>query len=387
VGTTEAGGAIQDRPPAVAYLDGANWEAFYRAGRAVQGRPYVMVHKGERTRARVGPFSAIGPDVVLMVGGNHPISWVTTFSLRELYDLPGAYEGNPTSRGDIDIGADVTIGRGARVLSGVSVGHGAVISPLAVVTKDVRPFAVVEGSPARETARRFSDVEVDRLLGLAWWEWPAARILEELDPPDPFRRALHDEIEARKRKVRRSLVDLRRARRLAGWALRGAAARIDPPVPPLTPSDFPTRIWSYPTSVFEMGWGVGGGCPPIVHHDGSGRTRATVGNYCSLAYDAELVLDGGSLPSPLSAVALGLDPAAGRAVVAAYAVVTEDVRPFAVVAGNPAREVSRRFDDDIVEALLAIAWWNWPEELVRERGEDLASPDLPAFIERYRDGV
>ncbi len=209
-------------------------------------------------------------------------------------------------------------------------------------------------------------------------------------------------------------MDVTRARRLAGRALRKVASRVDPLPPPITPSDIPAEPWSYDPSVLEIGWGRGSSCPPVVHHDGSGRHRATIGNFCSVAYDCELVLDTGAAPSHLSAVALDLERDAGRgpvpgdivvgsdvwltrgarilpgvtighgAVVAAYAVVTEDVRPYAIVAGNPARETSRRFDDETVEALLEIAWWEWSEDLVRERYADLCTPDVRSFVERYR---
>ena len=407
--------AIEDRAPAELYVDGANSPRFYRPGRAVTGRPYVMVHKGERTRARIGAFSSVGPDVVLMVGGNHRIDWVPTFAVREMYDLPGAFEGNPASRGDIEIGADATLGRGARVLSGVTVGHGAVVSPYAVVTRDVRPFAIVAGSPAREVGRRFADADVDRLFTLAWWEWPAERIIRELRPGPATWRALRAEIDERNRRT--PPVDLTRPRRLAGRALRKVASRVDPLPPPPTPSDIPTEPWSYDPSLLSIGWGRGSSCPPVVHPDGSGRYRATIGNFCSVAYDCELVLETAAVPSHLSAVALGLDPDAGRApplgdivigsdvwvtrgtrvlpgvtighgaVVAAYAVVTEDVRPYAIVAGNPAREVGRRFDDETVEALLEIAWWEWSEDVVRERYQDLCTPDVRSFVERYRARV
>jgi acetyltransferase-like isoleucine patch superfamily enzyme len=412
VGAVEQDVAIADREPSAWYLDGANHHRFYRPGRAVLGRPYVMVHKGERTRATIGAFSSVAPDVVLMVGGNHRIDWVPTFAVREMYDLPGAFEGNPASRGDIEIGADVTLCRGARVLSGVKIGHGAVIGAHAVVTKDVRPFAIVSGCPAREVGRRFTDEQVDRLLELAWWDWPAERVIHELRPPAPVWHHLRAEIDERNRRT--SPVDITRPRSLAGRALRKVASRVDPLPPPPTPSDIPLEPWSYEPSVLEIGWGRGSSCPPVVHHDGSGRYRATIGNFCSVAYDCELVLDTGAVPSHLSAVALGLGREAGNeplrgdivigsdvwltrgsrilpgvtvghgAVVAAYAVVTEDVRPYAIVSGNPARETSRRFDDDVVEALLEIAWWEWSEETVRERYEDLCTPDVRAFVERYR---
>jgi acetyltransferase-like isoleucine patch superfamily enzyme len=68
------------------------------------------------------------------------------------------------------------------------------------------------------------------------------------------------------------------------------------------------------------------------------------------------------------------------AVVGAGSVVVSDVRPYAVVVGNPAREVSRRFSDDQVDALLRIAWWEWPVEQILTRASLLCSPDIDAFI-------
>ncbi len=156
-------------------------------GRASYGRPRV-VNDPYQTRVRVGAFVSIGVDVVLLDGGHHRTDWVTTFPLRAALDLPGKYQdGHPRSGGDIVIGNDVWIGRGARVLSGVTIGDGAVIGGYSVVAKDVRPYAIVVGNPAREVRRRFSEEQIDALLAIAWWEWPMAKILEcvpELSDPD-----------------------------------------------------------------------------------------------------------------------------------------------------------------------------------------------------------
>ena len=71
------------------------------------------------------------------------------------------------------------------------------------------------------------------------------------------------------------------------------------------------------------------------------------------------------------------------AVVAARAVVAGEVRPYAVVAGNPARELRRRFDDATVERLLSIAWWNWPVEKIARYARELMRADVGA-LERAR---
>jgi acetyltransferase-like isoleucine patch superfamily enzyme len=146
-------------------------------GRCSYGDPLVATFPGDTAHVRVGAFCSIGPDVILMDGGDHRIDWVSTFPFRAYLDLPGAYEdGHPRSRGDIEIGNDVWIGRGARVRSGVRIGDGAVIGAYSVVTRDVRPYAVAVGAPAREVRRRFSDEQVAALQQIAWWEWPMEAI-------------------------------------------------------------------------------------------------------------------------------------------------------------------------------------------------------------------
>jgi acetyltransferase-like isoleucine patch superfamily enzyme len=67
------------------------------------------------------------------------------------------------------------------------------------------------------------------------------------------------------------------------------------------------------------------------------------------------------------------------AAIGAYAVVAKDVRPYAVVVGNPAQETKRRFSDDVVDALLEIKWWDWPEEKIRKNLDILLSPDIEAL--------
>jgi acetyltransferase-like isoleucine patch superfamily enzyme len=147
-------------------------------GRHSYGEPLIPTYPGDTSSVRVGDFVSIGLDVVMLDGGNHRTEWVSTFPFRARFDLPGAYaDGHPHSKGDVVVGNDVWIGRGARVLSGVSIGDGAVIAGYSVVTKDVRPYAIVAGNPARENRRRFDDAQIEALLRIAWWEWPLERIL------------------------------------------------------------------------------------------------------------------------------------------------------------------------------------------------------------------
>lgn len=77
----------------------------------------------------------------------------------------------------MEVGNDVWIGGGAIVLSGLRVGHGAVIGAGAVVTKDIEPYSIVAGVPARKIGMRFDAETIDQLLRIRWWDWPLEKII------------------------------------------------------------------------------------------------------------------------------------------------------------------------------------------------------------------
>lgn len=157
-------------------------------GRESYGSPTVHAYVGDTAEVRIGAFVSIAADVEILVGGNHRPDWVSTFPFRIRLGLPGAgTDGHPATKGDVVIGNDVWIGRGAKILSGVSIGNGAVIGAYALVSKDVAPYAIVAGNPAREVRRRFTDDQIDALESIAWWKWPLGDIVEKvphLSSPD-----------------------------------------------------------------------------------------------------------------------------------------------------------------------------------------------------------
>ena len=84
------------------------------------------------------------------------------------------------NKGDIVVGNDVWIGYEAVIMAGVHIGDGAVIAARAVVTKDVPPYTIVGGTPAREIRKRFDEETIARLLELQWWDWPTEKIRRSL---------------------------------------------------------------------------------------------------------------------------------------------------------------------------------------------------------------
>ncbi len=142
------------------------------------GKPVVFSWR-EGARVKVGRFCSIGPEVKIMLGGEHRIDWVTTFPFTALWpDVAGGISGHPKTKGDVIIGNDVWIGYGAFIFSGVTIGDGAVVGAQAVVTKNVPPYAIVGGNPARIIRYRFDEEVIRKLLAIAWWNWPEKAIRE-----------------------------------------------------------------------------------------------------------------------------------------------------------------------------------------------------------------
>lgn len=132
-------------------------------------------------RLVIGRFTAIGPGVTfLMPSGDHPMVGPSTYPFTM---FGGTWAANTLETylaipqpGDTTVGNDVWIGREATILPGVTVGDGAVIGAHSVVTKDVRPYEIVAGNPARHVRLRFDESDIARLLAVRWWDWPIEKI-------------------------------------------------------------------------------------------------------------------------------------------------------------------------------------------------------------------
>lgn len=137
-------------------------------------------------KLKVGKFCSIACGVkFLFTSANHTMHSISTYPFPIFFEEWGLDVTNITSawdnKGDIVIGNDVWIGYEAIVLSGVTIGDGAIIGTRAVVTKDVPPYTIVGGIPAKPIRKRFSDEVISKLLELQWWNWPENRIKENID--------------------------------------------------------------------------------------------------------------------------------------------------------------------------------------------------------------
>ncbi|MFA6243590.1 MAG: CatB-related O-acetyltransferase [Candidatus Hydrogenedentales bacterium] len=141
------------------------------------------------TRISIGSYCSIAPGVVFVVG-RHRIENVSTFPFRAGFLEGGRSDDEEIHPESITIGHDVWVGSRSLIVASATVGHGAVIAAGSVVVKDVPPYAVVAGVPARVVKMRFDPERVQKLLEIAWWDWPDARIRANIDlfygDPDEF---------------------------------------------------------------------------------------------------------------------------------------------------------------------------------------------------------
>jgi acetyltransferase-like isoleucine patch superfamily enzyme/SAM-dependent methyltransferase len=144
--------------------------------------PINFVVSNPKDRISIGKFCAIAKNVSIFGGEKHHLNRVTTYPLRFLLLQPETLiNEEATTKGHTQIGNDVWIGQGATILSGVSIGDGAVIEAETVVTQNVPAYTVVVGNPGKVIQHRFKEETIQHLLNLQWWDWPIEKILANID--------------------------------------------------------------------------------------------------------------------------------------------------------------------------------------------------------------
>lgn len=147
----------------------------YQFGTGTYGSPNIYDWQ-EGSTLKVGAYTSIASGVCIYLGGHHRTDWVSTYPFPAKITEAEHIANYGGTNGDVTIGSDCWICSQSIILSGVTVGDGAVIAAGAVVTKDVPPYAIVGGNPAQFIRWRFPEDQRDALLSAAWWDWPEAEI-------------------------------------------------------------------------------------------------------------------------------------------------------------------------------------------------------------------
>jgi chloramphenicol O-acetyltransferase type B len=165
----------------------------FEIGFASYGLPKVHdYHEG--TVVKIGAYCSIASNVQIFLGGQHRSNWVSNYPFPFFFEMQAEYREQYIrggSRGDVIIGSDVWLCANCSILSGVTIGHGAVVASGAVISRDVPPYAVMAGNPAKLIKWRFDEATRASLLEAKWWGWPEDEIRQILDKicsdnPDDF---------------------------------------------------------------------------------------------------------------------------------------------------------------------------------------------------------
>lgn len=132
----------------------------------------------------IGRFCSFADRICFFVGGNHNYKRVTSFPfdvdsvIKKIFGVDNPLPYNRPNHYQVVIGHDVWIGRGVMIMGGVKIGNGAIIGANAVVAKNIPPYAIAVGNPARVIKYRFDEATIKKLLAVKWWNWDAKKIAD-----------------------------------------------------------------------------------------------------------------------------------------------------------------------------------------------------------------
>ncbi|PHS40630.1 MAG: type B chloramphenicol O-acetyltransferase [Sulfurovum sp.] len=130
----------------------------------------------------IGKYCSIGSGAVFMMAGNqgHRLDWVSTYPFYFQANIFKQSQNAYLKAGDTLVGDDVWIGSEAMIMPGVTIGTGAVIAARTVVVKDIPPYAVVGGNPAKIFKYRFNENEIEKLHSIQWWNWTEMQVKDAM---------------------------------------------------------------------------------------------------------------------------------------------------------------------------------------------------------------
>lgn len=127
----------------------------------------------------IGSFCSIAAGCKIYMCANHRFDFITTYPFGHINkNIFNTFDGkgHPYSKGDVIIGNDVWIGGNVTIMSGIKIGDGCVIANNSHVVKDVEPYSIIGGNPARFIKYRFTEIQIESLLKIKWWEWSDEKI-------------------------------------------------------------------------------------------------------------------------------------------------------------------------------------------------------------------
>jgi hypothetical protein len=136
--------------------------------------PLIVTNKCDDTTYECGKFCSIARNLTICLGGDCRTDWVTTYPFGHMHKKvfnTFIGENPPLTKGNVVIGNDVWIGDNVTIMSGVHIGDGAVLTNNSHVCKDVDPYAIVGGNPAKLIKKRFTEEQIEKLMEIKWWNW------------------------------------------------------------------------------------------------------------------------------------------------------------------------------------------------------------------------
>jgi acetyltransferase-like isoleucine patch superfamily enzyme len=128
-----------------------------------------------------GKYCSFGNNInVILVG--HNVNLITSYPFGTIHQdvFPFSNQFHPVIKGDVVVGNDVWIGQGSTIMMGIKIGDGAIIAANSHVVKDVEPYSIVGGNPAKVLKKRFTDEQIQKLLEIKWWDWTEEKINKAL---------------------------------------------------------------------------------------------------------------------------------------------------------------------------------------------------------------
>ena len=130
---------------------------------------------------KIGKFCSFAPEVKIFLNSDHPTNLPSTFPFKTLLlqETPWPNR-DAVTNGSVCIGNDVWVGTRSMLMSGITIGDGAIIAAGSVVTKNVDPYEIVGGVPAQRIRFRFTNQEINSMLRIKWWDWTDEKIKENI---------------------------------------------------------------------------------------------------------------------------------------------------------------------------------------------------------------